>query len=100
MNIVYGFGGMRSDGETLSFNPTIPEHWISYSFQVFYRGSTIRVEVLSSFRSNPGGGRTIHIDHGSGPGTESHQGRLDHFNQELTPFTWQGKSKCNGKSLK
>jgi maltose phosphorylase len=45
MNIVYGFGGMRSDGETLSFNPTIPEHWISYSFQVFYRGSTIRVEV-------------------------------------------------------
>jgi maltose phosphorylase len=45
MNIVYGFGGMRSDGEMLSFNPTIPEHWTSYSFQVLYRGSTIRMEV-------------------------------------------------------
>jgi len=45
MNIVYGFGGMRSDGEMLSFDPTIPEHWTSYCFQVLYRGSTIRVEV-------------------------------------------------------
>jgi maltose phosphorylase len=45
MNIVYGFGGMRSDGELLSFNPSIPAHWNQYSFQVFYRGSVIRVEV-------------------------------------------------------
>jgi maltose phosphorylase len=45
MNIVYGFGGMRSDGEMLSFNPSIPAHWKSYSFQVTYHGSIIRVEV-------------------------------------------------------
>jgi maltose phosphorylase len=45
MNIVYGFGGMRSDGEVLSFKPSIPAHWNGYSFQVFYRGSVIRVEV-------------------------------------------------------
>jgi maltose phosphorylase len=45
MNIVYGFGGMRSDGEMLTFNPTIPAHWKSYSFQVLYRGSVIRVET-------------------------------------------------------
>jgi maltose phosphorylase len=45
MNIIYGFGGMRSDGELLSFHPSIPAHWNGYSFQVFYRGSTIRVEV-------------------------------------------------------
>ncbi len=45
MNIVYGFGGMRSDGEMLSFNPTIPAHWNRYSFQVLYRGSVIRVET-------------------------------------------------------
>ncbi len=45
MNIVYGFGGMRSDGGMLSFNPTIPEHWSGYSFQVSYRGSLIRLEV-------------------------------------------------------
>jgi maltose phosphorylase len=45
MNIVYGFGGMRSDGERLSFNPTIPSHWKGYSFQVLYRGSLIRIET-------------------------------------------------------
>ncbi|HTX91217.1 MAG TPA: glycosyl hydrolase family 65 protein [Anaerolineales bacterium] len=45
MNIVYGFGGMRSDGESLSFHPTIPEHWKAYSFQVLYHGSVIRVDV-------------------------------------------------------
>ncbi|MBN2388581.1 MAG: hypothetical protein JXB85_16310 [Anaerolineales bacterium] len=45
MNIVYGFGGMRSDGEILAFNPCLPAQWKGYSFQVFYRGSLIRVEV-------------------------------------------------------
>jgi maltose phosphorylase len=45
MNIVYGFGGMRSDGEILSFKPSIPAHWKGYSFQVRYHGSVIRVEV-------------------------------------------------------
>lgn len=45
MNIVYGFGGMRSDGDVLAFNPSIPAHWKGYSFQVVYRGSVIRVEV-------------------------------------------------------
>jgi len=45
MNIVYGFGGMRSDGDLLSFNPSIPAHWKSYCFQVVYRGSVIRLEV-------------------------------------------------------
>lgn len=45
MNIVYGFGGMRSDGELLSFKPSIPAHWSGYSFQVVYHGSVIRVEV-------------------------------------------------------
>jgi maltose phosphorylase len=45
MNIVYGFGGMRSDGETLLFNPTIPAHWNAYSFQILYRGSRLRISV-------------------------------------------------------
>jgi maltose phosphorylase len=45
MNIVYGFGGMRSDGNILSFHPSIPSHWTGYSFQVTYRGSVLRVEV-------------------------------------------------------
>lgn len=45
MNIVYGFGGMRSDGEALLFAPTIPEQWESYSFQIIYRGSILRLTV-------------------------------------------------------
>jgi maltose phosphorylase len=45
MNIVYVFGGMRSDGDVLSFNPSIPSHWNRYSFQVLYHGSVIRLEV-------------------------------------------------------
>ena len=45
MNIVYGFGGLRSDGATLVFNPTIPAHWKSYRFQIIYGGSLLRVTV-------------------------------------------------------
>ncbi len=48
MNVVYGYGGMRSDGEELVFNPTIPPHWKSYRFQVTYRGSIIRVQVTQA----------------------------------------------------
>jgi maltose phosphorylase len=45
VNIVYGFGGMRSDGPLLAFAPTIPAAWTSYSFRVLYRQSVIRVDV-------------------------------------------------------
>jgi maltose phosphorylase len=45
MNIVYGFGGMRSDGERLSFRPTLPERWTSYSFQVLYEGALLKLEI-------------------------------------------------------
>ncbi len=45
MNIVYGFGGMRSDGDILSFAPTIPKEWEGYSFRISYRDETILVSV-------------------------------------------------------
>jgi maltose phosphorylase len=45
MNIVYGFGGMRSDGERLSFQPSLPERWNEYSFQVMYVGVLLRILV-------------------------------------------------------
>ena len=45
MNIVYGFGGLRSDGEALSLDPRIPRQWKAYSFKIRYRGAVIRVEV-------------------------------------------------------
>lgn len=45
MNIVYGFGGLRSDAETLTLRPTIPEKWDSYRFRIVYRGEILRVHV-------------------------------------------------------
>jgi maltose phosphorylase len=45
MNIVYGFGGMRSDGEILSFAPSLPERWKGYEFSVLYRGARIGLAV-------------------------------------------------------
>ncbi|MCM1143160.1 MAG: family 65 glycosyl hydrolase [Blautia sp.] len=45
MNIVYGFGGMRSDGECLTLQPMIPENWASYTFHVTYRNVVIEIRV-------------------------------------------------------
>ena len=45
MNIVYGFGGMRSDGELLSFYPSIPGKWKGYSFRITYRNQVISVLI-------------------------------------------------------
>jgi maltose phosphorylase len=45
MNVVYGFGGMRSDGELLSFSPTMPGHWRSLSFRLLYRGAVLEMTL-------------------------------------------------------
>ncbi len=45
MNILYGFGGMRSDREGLSFRPAIPKKWDSYSFRLTYNNVVIIVNV-------------------------------------------------------
>lgn len=45
VNIVYGFGGLRSDGELLSFAPTLPAPWKGYSFSLVYRGARIGLSV-------------------------------------------------------
>jgi maltose phosphorylase len=45
MNIVYGFGGFRSDGKELVLNPTLPRQWTEYEFGIFYRNTHIRIKV-------------------------------------------------------
>ncbi|MFD3261209.1 glycoside hydrolase family 65 protein [Paenibacillus lentus] len=45
MNIVYGFGGMRSDGDKLVFHPSIPDRWERYSFPISFRGTRLVAEV-------------------------------------------------------
>lgn len=47
MNIVYGFGGMRSDGDALSFDPSLPAQWKGYEFSVLYKGDRIGLAVSS-----------------------------------------------------
>lgn len=61
MNIVYGFGGMRSDGDQLMLNPSIPERWNSYRFPVTYRGTKLLVEVDQERVSIQASGGTVEI---------------------------------------
>lgn len=45
MNIVYGFGGLRSDSDGLVLNPTIPAEWESYSFRLHWGGDVLVIRV-------------------------------------------------------
>lgn len=45
MNIVYGFGGLRSDGDELVLSPSIPEQWNKYCFRIVYQGEIVEVQV-------------------------------------------------------
>lgn len=45
LNIVYGFGGVRSDGKKLIINPSIPEIWRGYSFKLNYGGCNLTIKV-------------------------------------------------------
>ncbi|WP_397386461.1 glycosyl hydrolase family 65 protein [Paenibacillus terrigena] len=47
LTIVNGFAGMRHDDEVISFNPTIPSAWTSYTFRVLFHGSLIEVSVTT-----------------------------------------------------
>ena len=56
-NIVYGFAGLRSDKEKLSFAPHLPPRWKKLSFSVLKRESVIRVSMEqagTSFRIEKG----------------------------------------------
>jgi maltose phosphorylase len=44
-NIVYGFAGLRSDGEELRFAPALPERWKRLEFSVVYRGRVIHIRM-------------------------------------------------------
>lgn len=47
--MVSGFGGLRTDGDLLIFNPTIPSKWNSYSFKLNYTGALIKVDVNQEY---------------------------------------------------
>ena len=45
MNIVYGFGGLRSDKKTLSLSPMILDKWNKYSFKINYQDAHLKINV-------------------------------------------------------
>lgn len=45
MNIVYGFGGLSSDGDVPALSPCIPKGWEKYGFSLRLGGSIIRAAV-------------------------------------------------------
>ncbi len=45
LNMVYGFGGLRADGDVLIFKPSIPDKWNCFSFMLQYEGSLLMVNV-------------------------------------------------------
>ena len=44
-SMVSGFGGLRTDAETLILNPSIPSQWKAYRFKLYYNGSLLSVSV-------------------------------------------------------
>ncbi|MFP4178314.1 MAG: glycosyl hydrolase family 65 protein, partial [Acholeplasmataceae bacterium] len=45
VNIVYGFGGLRSDQDVLALAPMCPRTWTSYRFNLHYFDVDLRVTV-------------------------------------------------------
>ena len=45
VNIVYGFAGLRSDGDLLRFAPRLPARWSRLSFSLLWRGRVLAVEM-------------------------------------------------------
>lgn len=45
MNIIYGFGGLRTDGDIIHITPSIPQNWNKYTFKIHYMGEVIEVMV-------------------------------------------------------
>jgi maltose phosphorylase len=58
MSVVEGFGGMRLKNDMLSFDPFLPGKWRSFSFNVGFRGTFIKVTVTKD---------TVRVKHLSGP---------------------------------
>lgn len=48
MNIVYGFGGLRTDGDEIVLAPVIPEIWKKYSFRIRLYGKPVKVIVTQN----------------------------------------------------
>ena len=65
-NIVYGFAGLRSDGDQLRFAPRLPERWKTLSFSLTYQKRIIGIQMertLTKFRLLKGEPLPVQIYH-------------------------------------
>jgi maltose phosphorylase len=44
-SMVFGYGGMRTDGDLLILQPALPAQWRSFRFRIRYRGALLEVRV-------------------------------------------------------
>jgi maltose phosphorylase len=64
VTIVFGFGGLRTDGKVMSLNPSIPAVWEGYHFNFTIHGSTLKADIsresvtLSLIAGSPA---TLHV---------------------------------------
>ena len=62
-SIIYGFSGLRDDGEVLSFDPRLPATWHSLSYRLAWQGSTITVRLNpESLRLSMEGGASLYFE--------------------------------------
>ena len=49
MNIVYGYGGLRTDSLPIKLNPSIPPAWDHYSFNFTFKNIFVKVDVYKTY---------------------------------------------------
>ena len=63
-SMIFGYGGMRTDGDVLALAPALPAQWRSYRFRARYRGALLEVRVRADevhVRALEGGPVTIRL---------------------------------------
>ena len=63
-NIVYGFAGLRSDGEILRFAPRMPDRWKQLDFSLVCHGRVVRIrmeQACTVFRLAEGDPMTVQV---------------------------------------
>ena len=61
MNIVYGFGGLRSDGDILSLSPVSNPGWNYYQFKLQYKDALLNIKVLKDEIQIENSGREVEL---------------------------------------
>ena len=63
LGLVYGFGGMRDDGDNLRFSPRLPVGITRIAFTLAYRGGSLHVDISRDSTSYRREGSAIEVEH-------------------------------------